>query len=213
MSNQTLIVDDRRGLIFTIDRERENVYQVESKHWATAAHRWSHQEIPPEIHAKIAELKQNGRPGAFAQLAGGDGVYVICEENIKPLPELAGDDFVIGPPAESSSGRQLSPYDIVICTKGGTIRADNGDTFETGPGEYYVIDCHAWGRFIVDQAMRPHDVEITKEILLLLEDLHGKNFLSMTPDKSEALPPGMAPPVSADMSINCYVLNLARFKR
>ncbi len=215
MSNAILNVDDPRSLIFTIDRQREPLYQVESKHWARADHRWNHDDIPPEIHAKVAELEENGKPGAFAQfLQGQDGVYVICEKNIKQMPEVADDDLVFAPPAQASDGRQLSPYDIVICAKGGTIQADNGDTYETAEGEYYVIKCNAWGRFVLNQAMRPRDVETTKEVLILLDSLHGKNFLSMSPDRTpEGLPPDMVEPTEAIVACNCYVLNLARFKR
>lgn len=213
MSND--IVDDRRGLIFTIDRQREPVYQVESQHWARADHRWPSAEIPPEIHAKVEELKASGKPGAFARfLQGEDGVYVIYEKNIKPMPEVADQEIAFVPPPQASSGRQLAPYDIVICAKGGTVRADNGELFETTEDGYYVIKCQTWARFLNNQAMRPRDVETTKEVLLLLEDLNGKNYLSMSPDKTpEALPIDLFEPTDAIIGITCYVLNLARFKR
>jgi len=214
MSNESLIIDDKRGLIFTIDRQREPVYQVESRHWATSAHRWDHNEIPPEIHAKVAELKESGKPGAFARFLQGEvGVYVIYEKNIKPLPELAADELAFEPSQAPGSERTLSPYDIVICSKGGTVRADDGGGAETVEGDYYVINCETWGRFLTNQATRPRDVETTKEVLLLLEDLNGKNFLSMTPDKSEGLPPDMPKPLEVMDNINCYVLNLSQFKR
>ncbi|CAN97294.1 hypothetical protein sce7125 [Sorangium cellulosum So ce56] len=211
---KSLIIDDKRGFIFTIDRQREPVYQLESKHWAHADHRWSESEIPPEIRAKTDELRQNGRPGTFVRsLAGESGVYLIYEKNIKPLPELADEEAVFAPVKQQGSNRELSPYDIVLCAKGGTIIADNGDVYQTREGDYYVIKCSTWGRFVTNQAARPRDVETTKEVLLLLEDLNGKNFLSMTPDKSEALPSTMPKPAQAMSQINCYVLNLARFKR
>lgn len=215
MSNESNIIDDRRGLIFTINREPEPVFQVESKHWADPEHRWPSQEIPPEIHAKVAEFKQSGKPGAFARSVQGDvGVYVICEENLKPLPEPADDDVVFEPGPQSASARQLNAYDIVICAKGGVIRADNGDTFETQPGDYYVVRCDTWGRFMDSQARRPAHVQTTKDMLHLLEDLHGKNFLSMAPDKpDEQLPPSMPQVVDPGFNLTCYVLNLARFQR
>jgi hypothetical protein len=216
MSNETLNVDDPRSLIFTIDRQRDPLYQVESHHWARAEHRWNHSDIPPEIHAKVAELAQNGKPGAFVRFGNGeDGVYVIYESNIKPLPEAADQDVVLTPPAPASSGRKLCTYDIVIYAKGGAVRSDNGgDAYQTSEGEFYVIPCNAWGRFVLHQAMRPRDVETTKDILILLDSLHGKNFLSMTPDKAlETLPPDMVMPTEAIVACNCYVLNLARFKR
>ncbi|WP_437673166.1 hypothetical protein [Sorangium sp. So ce131] len=178
------------------------------------SHRWGEHEIPPEIRAKAAELKQNGKPGTFVRsLEGETGVYLIYEKNIKPLPELADEEAAFAPGKQPGSNRELSPYDIVLCAKGGTIIADNGDVFETQEGDYFVIKCNTWGRFVTDQATRPREVETTKEVLLLLEDLHGKNFLSMTPDKSEALPSTMPMPIKAIIQINCYVLNLARFKR
>ena len=215
MSRESLNVNDRRSLIFTIDRRPDPVYQVESQDWARAEHRWSHDEIPPELRAKIVELEQSGKPGAFVRFAGGDeGVYVLCEKNIKPIPELAGDDLVLDPSAQPPGARRLSPYDVVIRAIGGTISADNGDVFQTGEGEYYVINCQAWGRFVQNRAMRPRDVETTKEVLLLLERLHGKNFLSMTPDEpAEVLPPNMPEAFEAVIVVNCYVLNLSRFTR
>lgn len=215
MTIESLNVNDRRSLIFTIDRQPEPVYQVESTDWARAEHRWSQDEIPPELRAKLSELEESGKPGAFVRfLQGQEGVYVICEKNIKPIPELAGDEIVFDPLTQPPGERRLSPYDIVICTIGGTIRADNGDVFETGEGECYVIRYQSWGRFVQDKAMRPQDVETTKQVLLLLERLHGKDFLSMTPDPSdEHLPADMPQAIKADASVNCYVLNLARFQR
>ncbi|HSO00064.1 MAG TPA: hypothetical protein VLS89_17345 [Candidatus Nanopelagicales bacterium] len=214
MSDQSQGVNDPRGLIFTIDRRPEPVYQVESQSWACAEHLWRHDEIPPEILAKISELEENGQPGAFVRfLHGEDGIYVLCEKNIKALPEPAAEDATIDPTSAPGGGRTLSAYDIVVCAKGGTIRAENGDVYQTAEGECYVIRCGTWGRFIMDQEKRPSFVQTTKEVLLLLEDLHGKNFLSMTPDKHEGLPSDMLEPTVANDALHCYVLNLSRFKR
>lgn len=215
MSRESLNINDRRSFIFTIDRRSEPVYQVESQDWARAEHRWSHDEIPPELRAKIAELAESGKPGAFVRFPGGEeGVYVICEKNIKPIPELAGDDLILDPSSQPPGERRLSPYDLVICAIGGAICADNGNVFETGEGEYYVIRCQAWGRFVQNQALRPKDVETTKEVLLLLEKLHGKGFLSMSPDPSDEVLPGDMPESTVvSEHVNCYVLNLSRFAR
>jgi hypothetical protein len=216
MSNESPNVDDRRGFIFTIDRQREPVYQVDSKHWAQKAHRWSPEEMPAEIRDKAAELQESAKPGAFARFhQGAVGVYILCEKNIKPIPELAGDDFTFESPGRPGSEKKLSPHDIVICAKGGPIQGENGEVFETEEGDYYVIQPSTWGRFTTDSATRPRDVETTKEILILLEELHGKNFLSMSPDKpfEWKAPPIMPDAIDAIYHINCYVLNLSRFKR
>lgn len=215
MSNKLQYLDDRRGFLFTINRDSNPVYQVESASWAHAENRWSAIDLPPEILAKVAELKASGKPGAFVQfLQGEDGVYVICEKNIKNLPEAADDDLVYALRGQMASARALSPYDIVICAKGGTIRGQNGEAFETQEDDYYVVRCQSWGRFALNQLMQPGFVETTKEFLLLLDNLHGKNFLSMSPDKtSETLPPDFGEPSDVPVGINCYVLNLSRFKR
>jgi hypothetical protein len=211
MDNESRVVDDPRGLIFTIDRQREPVYQVDSKHWAHEDHRFHPDEIPPEIHEKVAELRESGRPGAFARFGDNDaGVYVIYEKNIKHFPELAADDFTLDPQSAGAAETGLHPHDIVICAKSGMIRADNGDVFQTEECDYYVVRSDVWGRFATNQGTRPRDVETTKEVLILLDELHGKNYLSMNPDKpTEVLPA----PKDPGYNITCYVLNLARFKR
>ncbi|MGK4000827.1 hypothetical protein [Sorangium sp. So ce1024] len=216
MSNQIPSIDDRRGIVFTINREPNPVYQLESSAWASAENRWAERDIPPEIRDKVASLKETGKPGAFVQFLQGDvGVYVICERNIKNLPEMACDDLVVqGTRAKLGGGRGLADYDLVICAKNGTIRAENGDTFETREGDYYVVHCQSWGRFVLNPSQRPGFVETTKEVLLLLEGLHRKNFLSMSPDPTdERLPRDFAQPTAVPVGINCYVLNLSRFKR
>ncbi|WP_437765333.1 hypothetical protein WMF27_30515 [Sorangium sp. So ce281] len=216
MSNDIQCINDRRGLVFTIDREPNPVYQLESSAWANAENRWAERDIPPEIRDKVASLNETGKPGAFVQFLQGDvGVYVICEKNIKNLPETACDDLVVQEEcAKLSSARRLAAYDLVICAKNGTIRAESGETFETREGDYYVVRCQSWGRFVLNPSLRPGFVETTKEVLLLLEGLHRKNFLSMSPDPTdERLPPDVAQPTAVPVGINCYVLNLSRFKR
>jgi hypothetical protein len=216
MSNEIPCVDDRRGLVFTINRESNPVYQMNSSAWARAENRWAESDIPPEIREKVASLRQTGKPGAFVRFLQGEvGVYVICEKNIKNLPEAADDDLVVeGPRSTLDSARGLTSYDLVVCAKNGTIHAEDGATLETREGDYYVIRCHAWGRFVLNPSLRPGFVETTKDVLLLLESLHRRNFLSMSPDPaSEALPPDLATPMAVPVGINCYVLNLSRFKR
>ncbi|MDI1480397.1 hypothetical protein [Polyangium sp. y55x31] len=215
MSDLMICIDDKRGLLFTINGESNPVYQVESKSWAQPDNRWSEKDIPQAIRDKIARLEASGKPGAFVRfLQGEDGVYVICEKNIKNLPESADEDVVLDPLQFCGDGRTLSTYDLIIHAKGGKVEGDNGEAFETKEGEYYVIRCQSWSRVVLDQPMRPHFVETTKEFLRLLEDLHGKNYLSMSPDKpEEVLPPDIAAPTYAIEAINCYVLNLSRFRR
>jgi hypothetical protein len=215
MSSKPPYFDDRRGLLFTINRDSNPVYQVESASWAHAENRWSANELPPEILAKVAYLKESGKPGAFVQfLQGEDGVYVICEKNIKNLPDAAADELVNVPRAQAVSARALAPYDIIICAKGGPIHGQNGETFETQEDDYYVLRCQSWGRFVLSEPKQPDFVGTTKEFLLLLDNLHGKNFLSMSPDPThETLPPDFGEPTDASFGIACYVLNLARFKR
>lgn len=215
MSTEFNGFDDRRGLLFTIDREKDPVYQVESRRWARPENRWQEAEIPAEIRARVTELKQSGQPGAFARLLpGDDGVYVLCETNIKQIPELAAEDIAVAPAQQPAGARQLAPYDIVICAKGGAVPTGSGEELATAEDEYYVIKSDAWTRFALDRAMRPAFVETTKDFLHLIEDLHGRNFLSMSPDKAgEVLPPDLEPPSPAIVAINCYVLNLSRFKR
>jgi hypothetical protein len=215
MSNTILCIDDKRGLIFTINGESNPVYQVESKFWAQPGNRWNENDIPQKIRDKIATLEATGKPGVFVRfLPGDDGVYVICEKNIKTLPEPADEDIVLDPSQYSVDGRTLSTYDVVIRAKGGKVQGDNGETFDTQEGDYYVIPCQSWGRVVLDEPMRPHFVETTKEFLHLLEALHKKNFLSMSPDKpDEVLPPDMVTPTSATDGINCYVLSFSRFRR
>jgi hypothetical protein len=215
MSDSNLYIDDRRGLLFTINGEATPVYQVESKSWAQPANRWSENDIPEVLRDKIVALEASGKPGAFVRfLQGEDGIYVICEKNIKSLPESADEDIVIDPFQSSGNGRTLSTYDVVIRAKGGKVQGDNGESVETQEGDYYVIPCQSWGAVVLDQPMRPRFVEITKEMLHLLEALHGKNFLSMSPDKpEEILPPDIVVPTTAFIGITCYVLNLSRFKR
>jgi hypothetical protein len=207
-------IDDQRGLIFTISRETNPVYQVTSGAWAKPENLWQQGEIPQEIRDKVADLIDGGKPGAFVRfLQGEDGVYVICEKNIKTLPETASDDLAIETPRPSETGRALSSYDIVICAKGGTVAAEGGGTTETREGDYYVIGCGDWSQVVLEEQDRPKFVETTKEMLHLLEELNGQNFLSMKPDPDELLPVGLEPPTSATVGINCYVLNLARFQR
>lgn len=215
MSNEFSGFNDQRGLLFTIDREPDPVYQVESRRWARPENRWPEGEIPAEIRAKVAELKQSGLPGAFARLLPGDeGVYVLYEKNVKQLPELAAADISVDPARQPAGARQLAPYDIVICARAGAVPTGSGEELTTADDEYYVVKCGAWTRFALEQAMRPAFVETTKDFLHLLEDLHGKNFFSMSPDRAgEALPPDLEPPSPAIVAINCYVLNLSRFKR
>ncbi|MDI1430202.1 hypothetical protein [Polyangium sorediatum] len=215
MTCQITHIDDRRGFVFTINREADPVYQVESSAWTQDAYRWSEKEIPKAIRDKVVELEQTGKPGAFVRFLQGDvGVYVICEKNIKILPELADMEISVDPFRENGSGRKLSPYDIVIQAKEGTVRAANGESQTTRAGDYYVIPCQTWGRFIVEEPHRPDFVEITRKMLSLLEELHGHDFLSMSPDKpEEALPPNQAAPQPACFGITCYVLNLSRFTR
>jgi hypothetical protein len=191
------------------------VYQVESSAWTQEANRWSEEDVPQEIRDKVDQLERTGKPGAFVRFLQGEvGVYLICEKNIKTLPELADDEINADPFEHQGSGRKLSPYDIVVRAKGGTVRAENGEIKKTRAGDYYVIPCQSWGRFIVEEPKRPEFVETTKNMLSLLEDLHGHNFLSMSPDKpDEVLPPDMAAPESACFGITCYVLNLSRFTR
>lgn len=216
MSNEIPCLNDRRGLVFTIAREPNPVYQVESSAWASAENRWAEHDIPPEIRDKVASLKETGKPGAFVHYLQGDvGVYVICESNIKNLPEAACDDLVVeGTRPKLGGAQELADYDLVICAKDGAIRAENGETFETREGDYYVVHCQSWGRFVLNPSVRPRFVETTKEVLLLLESLHRKNFLSMSPDPTdEALPRNLMKPIAVTVGINCYVLNLSRFKR
>lgn len=213
MSN---MLDDRRGLLFTINGEPAPLYQVESTAWAQPANRWTEEELPPEVRARIASLRQTGQPGAFVQLVQGEvGVYVILEENIKRLPEAAAEEeTAIDPSWQSESGRALSPYDIILCTRGGPINPASGQTPETQAGDCYVLKCQSWGQFFLPSAQEPEDVTTTKRVLLLLDKLHSRNFLSMCPDpESEVLPPDFGEPIPAFMPINCYVLNLSRFKR
>lgn len=210
-------IDDRRGFLLTINLEPDPVYQVESSVWAHVANRWAHEDIPPEIHDKVAHLKVTGKPGAFVRFLHSDvGVYVLYEKNIKNLPEPADDDdIVVDPGWRPESERKLSPYDIVICAKGGAVgRADSGETYETQEGDYYVIRCQSWGRLVLNPPLRPSFVETSKDFLLLLESLHRKNYLSMCPDPTiEVLPPDFGDCVPVPEGLNCYVLNLARFKR
>ncbi|WP_437792883.1 hypothetical protein [Sorangium sp. So ce693] len=216
MSNEIPCSNDRRGIVFTIDRESNPVYQLESSAWASAENLWAERDVPPEIRDKVASLHETGKPGAFVHFLQGDvGVYVICEKNIKNLPETAGDDLVVQEAyAALSSARRLAAYDLVICAKKGTIRAESGETFETREGDYYVVHCQSWGRFVLNPSLRPGFVETTKEVLLLLEGLHRTNFLSMSPDPTgERLPPDVVQPTAVPVGINCYVLNLSRFKR
>lgn len=215
MSNDIPYVNDRRGILFTINSEPDPVYQVDSQTWAHSLNRWSQDDIPLEIQEKAADLLQTGKPGAFLRFhEGEDGVYLICEKNIKNLPEAADEDIVLGPRLQPGRERELAPYDIVLYTKEGTIKSDDGQTIATQEGEYYVVKCQSWGRFTLDQAMRPGFVQTTKDFLLLLDNLHGRNFLSMSPDLiGEVLPTNMPRPVTPADGVNCYVLNLARFKR
>lgn len=215
MSSQPPYFDDRRGLLFTINRDSAPVYQVESASWAHAENRRSASDLPPEILAKVASLKESGKPGAFVQFLQGEvGVYVICEKNIKNLPEAADDDLVYAPSGQAGSSREISPYDIIICAKGGEVRGQNGEMSETQEDDYYVLQCQKWGRYALSQSKQPDFVGTTKEFLLLLDNLHGKNFLSMSPDPiHETLPPDFGEPTEVSFGIACYVLNLSRFKR
>lgn len=215
MSTQVQTIDDRRGILFTISRDSNPLYQVESSAWAREDNRWPEEDIPQEIRDKMAELEQNGKPGAFVRFLQGEvGVYVICERNIKSLPAPADDDIVLDPFGQPSSERRLSAYDVVIRAKSGAIRDADGGTAETNEGDYYVIPCQTWGRYVLEQDKRPGHVEVTKEMLHLLDELHGHNFLSMSPDKpDEVLPPDIGEPEPAIIGITCYVLNLSRFKR
>lgn len=215
MTQQMTCNDDRRGLLFTINQESSPVYQLESQAWARPENRWNVEDIPQSIRDKVAKLEQTGKPGAFVRFMQGEtGVYVLCEKNIGTLPERADDEIQADLPNEGGEGPTLSPYDIVIHAKAGTIPSENGETIETAEGSYYVIPCQSWGRFILEQHLRPGHVETTKEFLLLLDNLHGQNFLAMSPDKpTEVLPPDMEEPIPAIIPITCYVLNLAHFKR
>lgn len=216
MSNEIQCTNDRRGILFTIDRESNPVYQLESSAWASAENRCNESDIPPEIRDKAASLQETGKPGAFAHFLQGDiGVYVIYEKNIKNIPEAADDDLVVpGTRPKLDNSRGLAAYDLVICAKNGTICAENGESFETREGDYYIVRCQSWSRFVLNPALRPGFVETTKEVLLLLEGLHRKNFLSMSPDPTdERLPPDVVTPTAVPVGINCYVLNLSRFKR
>ncbi|MEZ4298674.1 MAG: hypothetical protein R3B70_27235 [Polyangiaceae bacterium] len=209
MSNE---LDDRRGLLFTINGDQEPVYQVMSSAWAQSPNKCSIQDLPLEVQAQITALKANGKPGAFVELVQGDvGVYVIVESNITRLPEAASEDVtLVDPNAQPPGTRVLAPYDIIICTKEG----DNYDaTHTTQEDDCYVVNCQSWGRFFLPQVQEPEYVTTTKRFLLLLESLHGRNYLSMCPDPvSEVLPPDFGPAVSAIVPINCYVLNLSSFK-
>lgn len=214
MSNNPMYLDDRRGLLFTINGETNPVYQVESKSWVHAANRWNRDDIPREIRDKIAYLRETGKPGAFVRLnQEGEGAYLICEENIKNLPEAADDALVeLSLPAGSASG--LAPYDIILCTKAGTIQGANGETFTTPTGDYYIIKCQAWGRFALPTSKQPDFIKTTRDFLLLIEGLHKKNYFSMSPDpESEGLPVDFPVPLPALEALNCYVLNLSRFTR
>jgi hypothetical protein len=214
MSSQLPYFNDRRGFLFTINRDSNPVFQVESASWAQAENRWSANDLPPEILAKVAHLKESGKPGAFVQFLQGEvGVYVICEKNIKNLPEAADDDLVDASRGLAGSARELEPYDIIICAKGGAVRGQNGETSETQEDDYYVLRCQSWGGFVLSQAKQPDFVATTKEFLHLLDNLHGKNFLAMSPDKPSEIYPGPAEPSDVAIGIACYVLNLARFKR
>jgi hypothetical protein len=215
MSDESQIIDDPRGLIFTIERRREPVYQVESKHWASEEHRWHKDDIPSEIHAKVEELKASGKPGAFARFTRGDaGVYVIYEGNIKRFPEAADGEIVFDPARREGSEKELSAGDLVICARGGMIYADSGDVFHTEQDSYYVVKSETWGRFVSNQETRPWPVAATKDSLILLETLHGENYLSMNPDKpAEGPREGLRAPEEVGFHITCYVLNLARFTR
>jgi len=206
-------IDDKRGLLFTIGGEPDPLYQVESSAWCQPENRWERSEIPAEIRAKVAELVDSGKPGAFVRFVSGEvGVYVICEKNIKTLPEVAGDELLFTPPTPGGAERALSSYDIIICAKAGTVRTAGGEAVTTQEGDYYVIGSPAWSRVILEEGDRPRFVETTKEILHLLEALNGKNFLSMSPDPSEMSPRLLPAPHPATDGINCYVLNLARFE-
>jgi hypothetical protein len=216
MSNEIPFTNDRRGILFTINRETEPLYQLESGAWASPENRWPEGDIPPEIREKVAALRQSGKPGTFVQFLQGEvGVYVICEGNIKYLPEAADDDLVVdGPWSTGTRARGLAPYDLVICAKGGAVMAEGAARLETRDGDYYVVRCQTWSRFVAHPPVRPRFVDTTKDVLLLLENLHRKNFLSMSPDpEDEGLPANLMPPMAVPEGINCYVLNLSRFKR
>jgi hypothetical protein len=215
MTDQVSCVNDRRGFLFTINLESNPVYQVESHAWARPENRWNEEDIPKAIRDKMAQLEQSGKPGAFVRFMQGEtGVYLVCEKNINNLPACADDEISFEPPQEGINGPTLAPYDIVVRTKGGMIQLQNGEAVETPEGAYYVIPCQSWTRFVLEQSLRPGHVETTKEFLLLLDDLHGQNFLAMSPDKpTEVLPPDLSEPVPAIIPITCYVLNLAHFQR
>lgn len=215
MSTQIPYINDRRGFLFTINRDVDPVYQVESSAWAQQVHRWSETDVPQPIRDKVSQLEQNGKPGAFVRFLQGEvGVYVVCEKNIKTIPEPGDEEVSVDAFEQNGNGRQLSPYDIVIRAKGGTVRTENGETFETQEGDYYVIPCQVWGRYILEEPKRPEFVELTKQMLSFMQDLNGHNFVCMSPDKpDEALPPTMAAPEPASFGIACYVLNLPNFKR
>ncbi|APR85045.1 Hypothetical protein A7982_10394 [Minicystis rosea] len=205
-------VNDQRGLIFTINGDTNTVYQVKSGEWAKAANRWSSTDIPSDIRSKVEELMASGAPGAFVRfLEGEDGVYVICEKNIKTVPQLAGTDLSFVPP--SGSGPSLSTYDIVIYAKGGPVRTDTGASVSTTEGDYYVVSVGDWVQVVLEEADQPRFVNTTKEMLHLLDALNKKHFLSMKPDPDELRPSDYAAPRAATEGINCYVLNLARFMR
>jgi len=213
MSN---VIDDRRGLIFTINGELDPVYQVESSTWAQPSNRCSIAELPAEIQARIASLKETSQPGAFVKLVQGEvGVYVLVETNIKRMPEAAAEEeTILDPSAQPSGTRALAPYDIVVCSKQGAVHGENGEIIDTQEGDCYVLNCQSWGRFFLPPLQEPAFVTTTKSFLLLLEQLHDKNFLSMCPDPAgEALPPDFGPTLPAFAPINCYVLNLSSFQR
>ena len=212
MSN---VIDDRRGLIFTINGEPHPVYQVESSAWAHTENMWAVQDMPQAIRDQIQYLRQSGSPGAFVQLVQGEvGVYVIMEPNIGRLPAPASDDGFVADPSETSGTRTLAPYDIVICAKSGVVQGENGETIQTQEGDCYVLKCQSWGQFFLPPLQEPAFVTTTKNFLLLLEQLHSKNFLSMWPDPDvERLPSDFGTATPAIMPINCYVLNLSNFKR
>lgn len=210
MPTESTMKNDRRGLIFTIEGNRNTVYQVRSCEWARDEHRWHTDDIPPEILAKVDELGRNKKPGAFARFGQEDrGVYVIDERNISTEPAKADDDVVFDPYAPAGRERTLSACDIVIRAKGGQIEAENGEIYDTEDGQYYVVKSDTWGRFVPRRDVLLPEVNTTVDFLGLLDRLNGKNYLSMTPDD----PPRAALPQETEpiVHINCYVLNLARF--
>lgn len=212
---QMPILDDRRALLFSIDGEAAPVYQVQSGSWAKEEYRFQEANLPQEIRDKMSALEQSGEPGAFARILQGEvGVYLICESNIKNLPEPAAPEISFDPFAQQGNAQVLSPYDIIIRAKAGTVWDEDGSTRQTQEGDYYVIPCQTWGRMILAQNGEPEHVEITRKMLALLEELNGKNFLAMSPDKpEEVLPPDMPTPDVACFGVTCAVLNLSHFKR